>query len=228
MTNPIKQRPLEPILAELVQMGAHPNGALFIGMRDMFTRSDKTVTNNGEIQAQAPVTGRTEGVGTTVGNISASGIAQAPMVDFSISYVNKNVGNIPETSNLKYRTTAHSAAQPTNIVITGTDTGAGHASASYPSFNLRVPTSDGLFVDITEPPGLALGLLNSTTYYCFIDDANFNGTGTMTVTTDPNNIFQSGSRVYAGTVTTPAALGAPTTGKPGGMGGGVNRATVLS
>ena len=250
MANPIQQRPLEPILAELIKMGAQPNGALFIAMRDMLTRSDKTTTNNGAIQSAANVTGRTEPLSSTLQNVTSAGqlsTADAIAADGSTfgrvaitaltanqpdlskaGVINKTAANISETTNLKWRTAAHSTAQPTNIVITGTDSGGGHASISYPAFNLRVPTSDGLFVDIAEPPGLSIGLLNSTQYFIFMDDPNFNGTGSLVPSTDPNTIFQSGSRFYSGVVTTPVGGGGPTTGKPGGQGGGLNRATVLA
>lgn len=94
--NPIKQRPLEPIYAELAAMGAPQNGAVMIAFRDMLTRSDKTTTNAGAIQPQAPVVGRNEGIGTTVQNISSAGVAQAPMVDFSVPYANKDTDHISD------------------------------------------------------------------------------------------------------------------------------------
>jgi hypothetical protein len=73
MPNTIKQRPLEPIMAELASKGFDPLGPLAIAIRDIITRADKTVNNNGEIQAQANVTGRTEPLSTTVGNLTATG-----------------------------------------------------------------------------------------------------------------------------------------------------------
>lgn len=247
MSNPIKQRPIDAIITELK---LNPLGPAAIALRDLITRSDKTQTNLGEIKAEANVTGRTEPLSTTVGNITSVGklnsadnvaadgstfgrVAITALTsnqpDLSKSgVINKTAGNIAETTNLKWRTLAHSTSQPTNIVITATDSGGGHAQISYPSYTLRVPTSDGLFTDITEPAGLALGLLNSTKYYIFSDDPNFSGAGTIFATTDPNALFQSGSRMYPGVVTTPAGGAGPTSGVPGGMGGSRNIATVLA
>jgi len=73
MPNTIKERPLEPIFAELVRMGASPNGPLFEYFRTLVPSTDKTITQKGEIKLQAPIVGRTEGIGTTVTNILPSG-----------------------------------------------------------------------------------------------------------------------------------------------------------
>lgn len=94
MANPIKERPSEQIFTELSQMGAPVNGALWIFMRDLVLRADKTLTNKGEIQAQANVTGRTEKLSTTLGNVDATGIVTAAGVDLSRAYTNKTVDNI--------------------------------------------------------------------------------------------------------------------------------------
>jgi hypothetical protein len=50
----------------------------------------------GEIDAATIITGRTEGIGTTVGHIDATGAALAPMVDFSRPYLNKTTDNITD------------------------------------------------------------------------------------------------------------------------------------
>jgi hypothetical protein len=48
----------------------------------------------GEINAATKITGRTEGIGTTVGHIDDTGAALAPMVDFSRPYLNKTTDHI--------------------------------------------------------------------------------------------------------------------------------------
>jgi hypothetical protein len=48
----------------------------------------------GEINASTVITGRTEGIGTTVGLIDDTGAASAPMVDFSKPYLNKTTDHI--------------------------------------------------------------------------------------------------------------------------------------
>lgn len=50
----------------------------------------------GEIDASAVITGRTEGIGTTVGHIDDTGAALAPMVDFSRPYLNKTTDHIDD------------------------------------------------------------------------------------------------------------------------------------
>lgn len=71
--NTIKQRPVEPILTELASKGFDPLGPLCIAIRDLITRADKTANNNGEIQAKANISGRTEQLSTTLQNVEATG-----------------------------------------------------------------------------------------------------------------------------------------------------------
>lgn len=73
MSNPRNPRPLEPIFTELVAAGFPPEGTFIRAMRDLLTRNDKVLTDKGEIQAVAPVVGRTEGLGITVTNLTSSG-----------------------------------------------------------------------------------------------------------------------------------------------------------
>lgn len=73
MANPIKQRPLEAHIAEMVKSGFDPRGAFVKLIQDLTERADKTATNLGEIQSVAPVKGRTEGLGTTVTNLNTAG-----------------------------------------------------------------------------------------------------------------------------------------------------------
>lgn len=71
MSNTINPRPLEPVLKELQEKGfSQATVRLF---RDTFTRIDKVLTDKGEVQAQSNVTGRTEQIGTTIQNITATG-----------------------------------------------------------------------------------------------------------------------------------------------------------
>lgn len=246
MPNAVNPRPIEPILKQVEALGIAPRTPLWQLFQDLALRSDKTQTNLGEIRHEANVTGRTEPLSSTLQNVTSAGELSSAdhvaadgatfgrvnvtalttnNVDLAKAGVtNKTAANISETSDLKWRTAAHSSTQPTNIVITGTDSGAGHAQISYPNFTMRVP---GL-TDYTVSNGLALGLNNSTLYYIYFDDSTFSGSGSLNVTTDKNAIFSSSSRFYFGKVTTPAGGAGPTTGTPGGTGGGLNRDTVLA
>jgi hypothetical protein len=73
MANTIKERPVDPIFAELARMGAQPNGPLWEYFRTLIPSTDKTLTNKGEIKLQAPIVGRTEGIGITVTNLDSTG-----------------------------------------------------------------------------------------------------------------------------------------------------------
>lgn len=73
MANPTKSRPLEPILAELQAKGFDPQGPFAFAIRDMLPRSDKVLTNLGEIKSVANVTGRIEPLSSTLQNVTSAG-----------------------------------------------------------------------------------------------------------------------------------------------------------
>lgn len=92
MSNTINPRPLEPLLAEFQRLGL--SFAAMLLLREHFTRVDKVLTNQGEVQAVAPVKGRTEGLGTTVGKLDTGGLVIASGLDFTRAYTNKTLDNI--------------------------------------------------------------------------------------------------------------------------------------
>src|SRR5690348_7407344 len=101
MANPIKQRPLEPIFAQLQGMGVTPDSPLGILIRDLATRSDKTQNNNGELLAVANISGRTEQIGTTVSGLSNTGdINAATKVVGRTEGLGTTVGNLDATGKL--------------------------------------------------------------------------------------------------------------------------------
>lgn len=244
MPNTINPRPLEPLLADFQKVGF--SQAALIAVRDMFTRMDKVLTNLGEVQAVAPVKGRTEGLGVTVtnlnstgqlktaDNIAADGVTFARVnaaaltannVDLAkAGVVNKTAANISETTNLKWRQTAHSTTQPTGLTITAADAGGGVATAVFSAFTQQVPG----ITPYAIASHLFLSLANGTTYYCYINDPNFNGSGAVSVTTSPDTIFSDPAFSYIGTVKTPAAGAGNMTGVTGGTGGARNINTVLA
>src|SRR6266567_668510 len=56
----------------------------------------QTINLVGEIAANARISGRTEGIGTTVGQLDATGIVKAGGADFSRAYLNKTTDNISD------------------------------------------------------------------------------------------------------------------------------------
>lgn len=243
MPNNRNPRPLEGALQELQGFGFSKDTIRLF--RDTFTRSDKVLTDKGEVQAVANVTGRTEPLSTTLGNVTAVGklnTADAIAADgvtfgrvnvtalttnnvdlAKAGVTNKTANNITETSSLKWRTAPHSATQPVSLTITGIDDGAGVAHITTSSYTQRVP---GL-TDTTISNSLMLGLANSTKYYLYMDTPNFDSQPVFAIT-DPNSIFSNPGRVYVGLVTTPAGGAGNTSGTIGGTGGSRNFNTVLS
>lgn len=93
MSNTRLPRDFAPIQSDLQKAGL--SDYTIRALRDVLTRSDKVLTDQGAIQSVAPITGRTEGISTTVGNIDSGGIVTATGADFSRSYTNKNLDNVP-------------------------------------------------------------------------------------------------------------------------------------
>lgn len=71
MANTINPRPLEPVLRELKEKGF--SDASIRLFRDIFVRNEKVLTDKGEIQAIANVTGRTEQLSSTLQNVTSAG-----------------------------------------------------------------------------------------------------------------------------------------------------------
>lgn len=79
-------------------------------------KTSQTLTIQSQITAATPVVGRTEGLGTTVGNIDSGGILLAPGADFSRSYTNKHLDNIPDGAT--YGRTVNSALTANQVDLT--------------------------------------------------------------------------------------------------------------
>jgi hypothetical protein len=116
MPNNRNPRPLDTALAELRALGL-TEGTVRL-LRDTFTRSDKILTDKGEIQSVAPVVGRTEGIGTTVGGLAATGdILAATKVVGRMEGLGTTTGNLDATGKLV--STDAIAADGTGSPLTG-------------------------------------------------------------------------------------------------------------
>jgi len=73
MANNILPRPLTAIKDRIVDQDGKPTPYFLRILQDVITRSDKVLTNNGEVQAQANVTSRTEPLSTTLQHVDATG-----------------------------------------------------------------------------------------------------------------------------------------------------------
>jgi hypothetical protein len=71
MSNPIKPRPLDAVVEDMRRAGF---GDISIrALIDALSRIDKVLTDAGEVQAQANITGRTEQISTTVSGLAVTG-----------------------------------------------------------------------------------------------------------------------------------------------------------
>ncbi len=96
--------------------------------------------------------------------------------------------------------------------ITATDAGA-NATVTITSHTRYYPQSDGSALELAVNGGAVTGLAYSTQYFVYYDDLNrLGGAVTYKATTDASLAAQLGDRHVVGSVTTPAALGSPTTG----------------
>ena len=71
-------------------------------LQDWDTKLRNGLNTIGQITQDIPITtkvaGRTEGIGTTLHNLDASGVMLAAGIDFSRAYVNKNTDNIADAT----------------------------------------------------------------------------------------------------------------------------------
>lgn len=76
MANPLKARPIaDELFSKFQELGFSQVAAY--ALRDTVVRSDKTLTDKGEVHNLAPIKGRTEGLGTTAQNLTPTGQVNA-------------------------------------------------------------------------------------------------------------------------------------------------------
>lgn len=104
------------------------------------------------------------------------------------------------------------SAQP----LTSNDLGGGFADIQIASHSVQYS-----FGTVAYNSGSISGLLNSTLYYVYVDDPEYEG-GSVTylATTNANNITSDPGRYYVGKITTDAPAGGGSSGGWGGGGGG--------
>ncbi|KKL26895.1 hypothetical protein LCGC14_2390690, partial [marine sediment metagenome] len=214
-------------------------------LQEYETKLTNAITLLGEIAAAANIEGRTEGIGTTVTKLNSSGLLldadqvagdgstfgrtnitalNAGDVDLSKSGVtNKNAANIAETSNLKYRTGAHSTYRPTSNPLTATDAGA-TATVNIASFTMRVAGND-----VSISSGSVTGLSFDTLYYIYYDDPNLaGGAVTYASTTTKEDALDNSGRFFVGSILTPVNGAFGTEGNTDGGGGAQSGLIIAS
>ena len=73
MSNSLKPRPLDALNGAIVDKDGKPTYFFRRLLQDLATRADLTATNLGQFQSVAPVTGRAEGLGTSLQKLNSSG-----------------------------------------------------------------------------------------------------------------------------------------------------------
>jgi hypothetical protein len=100
--------------------------------------------------------------------------------------------------------------------LTATDSGAGLAQVAIAAHSVQFG-----YGPVGYNSGTITGLLNSTKYFVYADDPEYEGGAVnYLATTNPNLVTADNGRYYCGSVTTPAAAGPPAGGNWGGGGGG--------
>lgn len=121
------------------------------------------------------------------------------------------------TATASVAATALLNSYPTGVTITGTDAGT-NVTVSVSAHNRVYPPSTTVAVSA----GSITALAYSTTYFIYYDDsARTGGAVTYVATTSASTAAQTGNRHLVGSVLTPAALAAASTGKyvqPPGVG----------
>lgn len=228
MPNTIKNRPLEPVIAELVSLGLNPQGPTVIAIRDMLTRVDKVLTDKGEVQSKANVTGRSEQLSTTLQNVNATGkltstdaIAAdgtgSPLTGGKRGFVALDTNN--RLANSFRANAVNLACVPTSATVLSND-GVSH-SIVIASSTIQFGTSQVSYNAGSVDPG-AFG-----TFYIYADDPTFaGGAVTYQSTTDPTVLVAADGRINFGKITTVGGsaktgggnTGGTTTGGTGGRG----------
>lgn len=233
MANNINPRPLDPIFEELVKIGLDPRGPTVRAFRDLLTRADKVLTDKGEVQSKANVTGRTEQIATTLQNVDASGNLS------SLANVNTRTtdlltdgtgsplaggkrGFVALDSNNRLAGSFRSNA----VNIAGTPTSATGLSNDGISTAITVAATTQQFGDgsVSYNSGSVDPGVFGGPVYIFADDPTFaGGAVTYQFSSSPQNQTAANGRVLFGSITTvngSAKTGGGNTGGTGGKAGG--------
>ena len=216
----------------MIQAGFDPKGSFFRLIRDLATRADKTLTDKGEIQAKANVTGRTEPLSTTVVNITSTGKVNslANVVNTNTDFLTDGTGS-PITGGKRgfvaldtnNRLANSFRANPVNVSNTPT------SSTTLSNDGVSTATTIAAYT-AQFPPGsvsynsgsVDLGSFGSQ--FIYFDDPTFTGGAvSYQFTTTASVQTAAEGRCIVGQITTvngSAKTGGGSSGGTGGHGGG--------
>ena len=225
MANTIKERPLDPIMAELQAMGAKPGGPLWEFFRYAVKATDKTITPEGAIQSKANITGRSEQIATTLQNVDSAGklsSTDAIAADGTGSPLTggKRGFQALDTNN---RLANSFRANPVNVSNAPT------SSTTLSNDGVSTSTTIGAYTN-QYPPGTvsynsgSVDLGSFGSQYIYFDDPTFaGGAVAYQFTTSPQVQTAAEGRTVVGQITTvsgSAKTGGGTSGGTGGKPGG--------
>lgn len=226
MANNRQPRPLNSLNGPVVDSEGKPTPYFLRLLRDLATRADKTTTDLGQIHAEVPVVGRTDGIGTTVQNLNQQGQlvstdniaadgAGSPLtggkraaqaLDSNNQLASSFNNNPSNVTNLPTSSTSLSNDGISHVIVIATETR---------QFGSGPKTYQGGTVD----PGIF------GTFFIYADDPKFlGGIVSYHFTTDPTVLTAADGRLRFGKITTlggSANTGGGNTGgtTPGGQGG---------
>lgn len=233
MANNINPRPLDALNGPIVDKDGNPTLFFRRLLQDLTTRADKTATNLGQIQSVAPIVGRTEGIATTVQNISAVGnLASLANVNNTNTDLLTDGTGSPLTGGKRgaialdtnNRLANSFRANPVNVSNTPTsatvlsNTGGASTLISVAASTAQFGTGTISYNSGSVDPGV------TGTFFIFADDPTFaGGAVTYQFSTSAPTQTASDSRVNFGKILTSAvaSTGGGNTGgtTPGGGGG---------
>lgn len=227
--NTVKTQPLEPILQELVKMGAQPQGPLFIAVRDVLTATQKTLTIAGQIQPQAPIGTAAVGVGTQTQNLTDTGNLNSlgNVDDTSTDHLTDGAGS-PLTGGKRgfnaLDTNNRLASSKNNTAVNVTNIPSNAATLSNNGILTKINIASSTQQFPTGPISYSLGVVDPGVfgkYFIYASDPDFlGGAVAYLFSLLAADTAAAEGLVYFGSITT--ALGAAGTGggDDGGSAGG--------
>lgn len=205
--------------------------------RDLHSKTYLSLNVQGQIVSTTKVSGRTEGLGSTLQNVDSAGVLLAAGADFSRAYVNKNTDNITDGTGspltggkrgflaLDTNNRLANSFRATAVNVSNTPTSATTLSNDGVSTSITVTAYTSQF-----PPGTVSynsgsvdpGLFEKV--YIYFDDPTFaGGAVTYAFTTSAQTQTAAEGRTPVGAITTvggSAKTGGGSTGGTGGSAGG--------
>jgi hypothetical protein len=218
--NTINPRPLEAALNDLKRAGMSDSTLRLF--RDTFTRSEKTLTNLGQIQSQVPITGRTEPIGTTVTNITSAGQLASTDNIAADGTGSPLTGGRRGFQALDTNNRLANSFRNTAVNVAGTPTSSANLSNDGISTSITVAANTNQFGAGTvsyNSGSVDPGVFGGPNYVVVTDPTFAGGAEPYTFNTTPQSVTSAEGNVSQGSITTVNGAGKTGGGNTGGTGG---------